>query len=350
MEMTPLQILKIELLCYGINLGEMKKDFRRYRFKRASLSEGVYFTLKKEGEEHSANLAVFEDFVKTSPFLFKNGTIYKNDEPVCNAQPVPDPEWYRDSLPDGRDFQSVLQQHGKDVLAIAISDCSFKRNGRGCLFCALKNDGDRKRIEDVEYIIKILKEKGYNYRELNINSGTMDGKDFGAEIYGRFAKVGKKEGMRVYIQIPPISKSSMILLKESGVDSISMNLEIFNDQLRKKFCPGKGDIKKEEYLSSLERAVDVFGHSQVSSWLIIGLEPEEETMKGIDAILETGAIPHPSIFRPLKGSELETLPPPSPQEALRIYYYLKEKIEEKKVNVILSRSGCINCGCCSVIL
>jgi len=350
MEMTYLQKLKIELLCYGIRLGEEKRNFTRYRFKRASLSEGLYFILRKDGEECTTNLAVFEDFVEKSPYFYRDGVIYKDEVPVCEAEIIPDPLWYKEVLSDGREFQSILQQHGKDVLAIAISDCFYKRDEKECLFCALQRDGERKKAEDVEYIIKNLKEKGFSYRELNINSGTMDEKNFGAEIYGEIARIGKKEGLKVYIQIPPIEKEAMIFLKKAGVDSISINLEIYNDDLRKKICPGKSKIKREDYFSALSDAVEVFGPSQVSSWLIIGLEPEEETRKGIDEILKRGAIPHPSVFRPLKGSKLENLSPPSPDMAMRIYSYLNEKLAEKGLNVKLSKSGCVNCGCCTVII
>jgi len=349
MEMTPLQKLKVELLCYGVRLGEEKRNFTRYRFKRASLSEGLYFILRKEGEELPANLAVFEDFVEKSPYSYRGGLIFRDEVPVCEAEIVPDPKWYKELLPDGREFQTVLQQHGKDILALAISGCFYKEAGKGCLFCALQGDGGRKSPEDVEYIIRSLKEKGFRYRELNINSGTMAEKDYGAEVYGEIARRGKKEGLSVYIQIPPIEKDAMIFLKEAGVDSISINVEIYNEELRRKFCPGKAQIKREKYLSALSDAVEVFGASQVSSWLIIGLEPEEETMKGIDEMVKRGVIPYPSIFRPLKGSKLENLPPPSPEMAMRVYSYLNQKLFEKGINPELSKSGCVNCGCCSVI-
>jgi hypothetical protein len=349
MEMTSLQRLKVELLCYGVRLGEEKKNFTRYRFKRASLSEGLYFILKKNGEECPVNIAVFEDFVEKSPYFYRDGFIYRDEIPLCEAELIPDPQWYKELLPDGREFQSILQQHGRDVLAIAISDCFYKDEGNGCLFCALQGDGRRKSPEDVEYIIRNLREKGFSYRELNINSGTMNKKDSGAKIYGDIARIGKKEGLSVYVQIPPVGKDAMIFLKESGVDSISINLELYNDELRKKFCPGKSKIKRERYLSALSDAVDVFGPSQVSSWLIIGLEPEEETMKGIDEIINRGAIPYPSIFRPLKGSKLENLSPPSPEMAMRIYSYLNRRLREKGLNPGLSKGGCVNCGCCSVI-
>ncbi len=349
MALSHLQRIKIELLCHGIRIGEMKKNFTRYRFKRASLSEGLYFVLKKNGEETVANLPVFEDFVETSPFFYRDGVIYKNTSPLCEAEIIAEPPWYKELLPDGREFQSILQQHGKDVLAIAISDCYFKREGRGCLFCALRNNGEMKRAEDVEHVIKKLKNEGFYYRELNINSGTIDEKNFGAEIYGEIAKIGKKEGFMVYIQIPPVERETMIFLKESGVDSVSINLEIYNDEIRKKICPGKSGIEKRRYFKALSDAVEVFGPSQVSSWLIIGLEPEEDTMKGIDEIIKCGAIPHPSIFRPLKGSKLENLPPPSPETSMRIYTYLNEKLKKNGPKVHLSKAACVNCGCCSVM-
>lgn len=345
------EILKIELMCRGIKLGSFRNSFTRYRYKRASLSEGLYFRIKRDGEILSANIPAFEPFVEGSPFYYdhKRGEIYRGEEKVGEGDIIPDPPWYRKLLPDGREFQSILQQHGEDILALAItSRCWFKSEGRGCLFCALEPRGEAKNPEDVRYVIRRLKEEGYSYKELNINSGTIKEKDFGVEFYAAMACAGRDEGLRVYVQIPPISEDGMKLLRDSGVSSISMNLEIFNDRIRKEICPAKSEISKGTYLSALERAVKIFGDGQVSSWLIIGLEPEEDTMRGIDAILETGAIPYPSVFRPLKGSPLEKLLPPSPEIAVRIYSYLREKLEKRK-EILGSRAGCVNCGCCSVL-
>lgn len=352
MKFSPLERIKIRLMCKGVKLSdEFKNKFTRYRFKRASLSEGIFFTLKLNGETTYVNVGAFENFVSSSPYLYdeKKKKLLKREKPICDAEVFNDPEWYKFKLPDGKEFQSILQEHGPHILATSItSNCSFKELGKGCGFCALS--GSQKRnADDVKAVLQKLRKMGYRYRELNINSGTIAETDFGVKRYMEMAEVGKEFELLVYVQIPPIKRSDIALLKSAGVDSISFNLEIYNDNIRKKLCPGKSEIKKERYFKAIEEAVEIFGTGQVSSWLIIGLEPVEDTLKGIDEIIKRGGIPYPTVFRPLIGTPLENLNPPSVERVEEVLSYLKEQMLASNLTPSLSRAGCINCGCCTVM-
>lgn len=352
MKLSEIERIKIGLMCKGIKLSdEFKKQFTRYRFKRASLSEGVFLILKLNDKETYVNAGAFENYVLSSPYTYdeREKKILKDGEPVCDARIFPDPEWYKFKLPDGKEFQSIVQEHGPGILATSItSSCSYKERGMGCSFCALSGSHERN-AEDVKNVLKELQRMGFRYHELNINSGTIAEVGFGFDKYAKIAQAGKECGLRVYIQIPPIGREEMKFLKSAGVDSISFNLEIYNDEIRKKLCPGKSTIPKERYMRAIEDAVEIFGKGQVSSWLIIGLEPVEDTLKGIDKIIERGGIPYPTVFRPLKGTPLENMPPPSVEAAERVFLHLKEKMAHYGLNPRLSLAGCINCGCCTVM-
>ena len=80
-------------------------------------------------------------------------------------------------------------------------------------------------------------------------------------------------------------------LKSSGIYGIATNLELNNPDKFKFFCPEKSVIGQENYLRFIEQAVETFGVGYVRSMLIVGLEPLEETLKGVEKLAERGCNP-----------------------------------------------------------
>lgn len=79
--------------------------------------------------------------------------------------------------------------------------------------------------------------------------------------------------------------------------------------------PAKGATPRERYLEAIEAAVKLWGREgQVRSALILGLEPLESTLEGIDQIARRGAMPILSPFRPVPGTPMEDAAPPSADE------------------------------------
>jgi len=342
--------LKIELMLYGVRLSTAyKKSFKRYVYKRASLSEGVCFRLGKG----YVNVPVFEKFVQNSPFYYDENKrmILKNGVPLVPSIAVEDPEWYNWKI-DGRQLQELIQMHSPGVITTAISNvCVFKTRGKGCLFCALDSGKIIKRKpEEVARAITFLDENGVFVRDININSGTLSETDAGIEEYVEFAMaIRKVSNIPLYAQLcPPELTPDILRLKDAGIDSVSFNIEIFDENIRKRICPGKSSIPVRKYLETLENAVRVFGEGQVSSWLIIGLEPFSSTIAGIKEIAKTGAIPYPTIFRPLTGTPFENYEIPEVEDVLNVYEELYNTISCFKSTPI-SKAGCVNCNCCSVL-
>ncbi len=96
----------------------------------------------------------------------------------------------------------------------------------------------------------------------------------------------------------------------------------------------------------MKNAVDVFGDNQVSSWILMGLEPPEKTIEGIRKIAETGAIPLPKPFRPLFGSDYETRKPSTVKDAELIYTEWFETIKGCGLNPLKAKAGCVRCNAC----
>ena len=136
-------------------------------------------------------------------------------------------------------------------------------------------------------------------------------------------------------------------LKDAGLGSILLNLELWDPEVRRRVMPGKAAITRERYLEALGHAARVLGAHQSSSQVIIGLEPVENTLQAVRAIADVGAIPLPVVFRPLAGTQLEDVPTPPLGEVLQVFDEVLRVMGERGLAGESTRSGCALCGACS---
>ncbi len=352
--------IKLELLCRGIRVSdEVLGRFPGYRYKRASLSEGLCFDLVPDKCEFSipVNLAIHEKFVRKSPFTYSenNNMIYKHGKEFVRASIVDYPSWYKNSLDDGTLFQEVFQIHYHKVLATSLTNfCEYKDSGNGCRFCAMGHQIKERKIKSVEHIKAVLKQlvkMKIPFTEVNLNSGTLLDDTENVENYVRVITAVREITDRpIYAQIcPPADLKFIDRLIRAGISAISFNLEIYDEVLRSKIMPAKGCIPRENYFKAMTHAADTLGFEQVSSWLIAGLEPVESTIKGIKHVASAKAIPFVTVFRPLLGSEFEDMTPPEPAEIYPVFEALGETLCAMRFNSEKTSGGCVKCNCCSAI-
>ena len=350
--------LKLDLLCKGIRMDESAKQrlLPPYRYKRASLSEGRNFELYLNGKATVVNLAVYEKFVKDSPYFYDdvNKLLLNDGQEVTKIEMVPDPEWYLDKLDNGTLLGSYIQVHGTNVLATSLSNyCVFKDDNAGCKFCGLTLDKKNRR-KDPGMLAKVLNIIEHNnpgkYAELNINSGTLRSDDMGADMYiSVIEEIRKISDIPLSAQIAPMRKLSYIdRLKDAGLNSLSFNIEIWDDATRERIMPGKGKIPKSLYLDCLEYASETFGPANVSSWLIAGLEPQETTLIAAEEVAKRGAVPFVTVFRPIKGSLMEDVEPPNVETMFSIFIEVENILKRYNLDPRKGNCGCAKCDCCSV--
>ena len=355
--------LKLDLLCQGLKLDEkldpaIKKtiiptpEYSGRGIKRASLSEGRCFLLGEKGKEYLINLAVREPFVKNSPYEFTvvdgQGWVKKRDELIIKAAPTGVPSWHLEP-----EIRNIFQYHGNDVIATTLSNvCSYKQDGDGCKFCALETGGEFivKKPEEISSALKKIV-KGYpGMREVNINSGSLSEEATFKLYFEAIRAIRKVSAIPIAIQICPIGQPKMEQLKAAGLDTISFNVEIYDEKIRKELMPEKSRLYSIKiYLEAIKQAAKIFGKNQVSSWLIAGLESPESTIAGCKAICENGGIPHVTVFRPLMGSPLENMPQPNVKDLVRIYKELKNLMKIYSLDPLEHKAGCVRCGCCCAL-
>jgi hypothetical protein len=118
--------------------------------------------------------------------------------------------------------------------------------------------------------------------------------------------VGYGEGIYVSQVIPPGIKDDhdarmayLRQLKDAGVTRFNSGIEIVGTERRKELIHGyKGSLTFEDYVAIFTDAVDVWGRFNVGSCLLAGIEPAEETLRGLKVVAELGVVPSPTVLTP----------------------------------------------------
>lgn len=367
---------KIELLCQGIRVDENEPYFREIvpekyaeggKSRAGVAGSGKSFLI----DGKACNIGVLQPYLSESPFEFKiidnQGWILKNGEKITRAT-LREPEWHNTPVSD------KIQLHGKNSLATALSNfCIYRKQGQGCKFCIIdvgkevifqnpleiaqsieeieKNpqlrtcmDIEDKYNPDLQGKELLRRRKLIEPRDININAGKLANDKLYEETIFQIRKVSE---LPIFIEIGPLSRDRIEKLHSMGTDAMSFNLEVYLDSARKEVIPGKAiNNKPETYFKAMRTANDILGDNQVSSWILIGLEPPEMTIEGMREIAETGAIPLPKPFRPLYGADYEKRKPPTVEDANKIYTEWLDIIKECGLNPSKAIAGCVRCGAC----
>lgn len=118
--------------------------------------------------------------------------------------------------------------------------------------------------------------------------------------------IGYQEGIYVSQVIPPsIRKDAdrrieyLQALKDAGVSRFNSGVEIVNTDVRRRYVHGyKGTLTFDDYVTVFTDAVKIFGDQQVGSCLLAGIEPPDDTLRGLETIADLGVVPSPTVLTP----------------------------------------------------
>lgn len=337
--------LEIELFCKGLKIDgscELEKDGRAFSRTRAGLGDGLEIILPSREKDIWLNAPVFEDFVKSSPYIIlkENGEYKILDEESGIKYPVKlpkTPSWYFKKTKRGIPMSQIGVLQGTYLGIYLGQTCKFWTLDTpvNCKFCTTglnvgANEVEEKTVEDVvEVALEAKKENNITF--VHFNSGWQGGKDL--EIPISYVKALKKEvGVFVGLQAIPEKREELKkydYLKEAGVNHFSFCYEFHNPKYFANICPGKEKyISQKAFFDALEYTSKLMGKGKVSGEIIAGIEPIEDTLRAIDYITSIGAFPTVCIFRPLLGAEMEKHPSPSSEDMLKVFkhvYYCMRK-------------------------
>lgn len=252
---------------------------------------------------------------------------------------VPPPRYYAQSTRSGMPMWRVGNSYGPYIAINPAKRCGFSEQGTHCRFCeASTQDLDRTEpipVEDVVDTVRAAFADGV-IEFVYLHIGYVDTDDSGVLFIERYVRAIKRHfDTLVAVQLQPPRENRWIdYLYAIGVDAISYSIEIHDEAILGSLCPGRVEqIGHQRYYDALAHAAAVFPNGTVWSDLIIGIEPLESTVAGIDALVSRGVLPVLSVFRPLADTADRDHPTPTTDEIAQVFAHLFERVREAGINM-----------------
>ena len=232
-----------------------------------------------------------------------------------------------------------------DRLRVHVTNaCKFKAQNVGCRFCNMAEDYQEIMPND---IAEVVKHYSMHDNEIGLNHYLVGGQSERDEcavqkIISTIQIVAKyAPGKDIYAMILPVSDDAIRQMRDAGLKKVAYNIEIFDEELAKKYMPGKGCIPREEYFRALAEATSLFDKAgETRSLVVVGLESHESMMRGIQRLADLRVQPILSIFRPMPETPLADIVPPSMRYIDTLYHEVTEML--RRINMHLGPS-CIPC-------
>jgi hypothetical protein len=247
-----------------------------------------------------------------TPVLYKYGRHKTPISEIKFKEQFKQPEIMNRLTSDGVPYYTIASIADDGKVHVNYSqECVLKDKGVDCYFCNYSNrEATLKTPKQVGEVFSQLYLAGLG-KHLNLTSGFLHERrelefylDVADEIKSR---TGLNEFRATAIVGPSTDLSTIEKYKEAGFFSIRMNIEIWDKNIWKALCPGK-DLYCggwDNWVRSLEHAVDVFGKGKVGSNLVGGIEPKKSALEGAEYKISRGIVASASNFRPTEGSYLE---------------------------------------------
>ncbi|HEY3200718.1 MAG TPA: MSMEG_0568 family radical SAM protein [Actinomycetes bacterium] len=310
----------------------------------------------------AVTVPVAAPFVAKSPFTLRAEDeeaygIYRDGERVASARRTSRPRYYDLTTEDGIPYWQIALLHLDSVASTVIQTCMYWGTDDVCRFCGIELSLQAGRTIPVKRP-EHLAEVAVAARDLDgaidvtLTTGTTHGHDKGALYIGRCAKAIKQaSGLPVEVQFePPDDLSILDEVHAMGADSVGMHIESFDPQVLARVAPAKARTGVDGYFRAWERAVDVFGWGQVSTYVILGMgEDIELTVAGCRRAIDVGVYPFVVPLRPVPGTPMGDLLPPDATYMESVYRRVVPYLVEGGLGSWNVRAGCARCQACSAM-
>ncbi len=300
-------------------------------------------------------------YVSDTPFVLRaedaGWGLYREARRVGTARLPPRPKYYDLRTADGIPYWKIALLHLDSLASTVIQTCAYWGTEDQCRFCGIElslQSGRTtavKRPEQLAEVARAAKELD-GAVDATLTTGSTRGHDRGALYVGRCARAIKEAaGLPVQAQFePPEDLSVLEHVKEMGVDSVGMHVETFDPAVFARVAPAKARTGVEGYFRAWERAVEVFGRGQVSTYVILGMgEDSTLTVEGCKRAIDLGVYPFIVPLRPIPGSLMQDLLPPPPGYVETMYRQVVPYLLSRGLGASQVRAGCARCNACSAM-
>lgn len=298
-----------------------------------------------------------------SPFTINRGRLLLDGADTgLGVEPVRRPRFYDLETADGVSYEKIARLHSANVLATTVvQTCVRYDEAERCRFCAIEKSleaGSTIAVKTPAQIAEVAKAAHDldGITQMVMTTGTSNGRDRGATHLARCVRAVREALPDLAIQVqcePPADLRTITDLYEAGARSIGIHVESMDDDVRRRWMPGKSSVPLDEYRAAWREAVRVFGHNQVSTYLLVGLgEDPDEMVEAAQELVDMGVYPFVVPFRPLAGTlatDVDHVPPPPAEVLQDVTRRVAHALMEAGMHGSDQAAGCAACGACSVL-
>ncbi|GAB2983569.1 MSMEG_0568 family radical SAM protein [Amycolatopsis acidiphila] len=248
-----------------------------------------------------------------SPYTVREGRVYDGRIDLgLTVEPVARPNFYDLKTADGVPYRQIALLHGRDVLATTVvQTCIRYAEDQRCRFCTIEESlraGSTIAAKTPAQLAEVAEAavRLDGVRQMVMTTGTTAGPDRGARHLVRCVRgvLEAVPGLPIQVQIePPGDLAVLTELHQAGAVSVGIHVESLDDEVRRRWMPGKSTVPMTEYEAAWDEAVRVFGRNRVSTYLLIGLgEDPDELVAGAGRLIQRGVYPFVVPMRPMLGT------------------------------------------------
>ncbi|MBB3004840.1 MSMEG_0568 family radical SAM protein [Paraburkholderia tropica] len=319
---------------------------------KAVVIDGV--TLMVPVHTHGAHQSAF---VAEAPDANGVSVLARGTIPVAQIAFAKTPRFYKLQTLDGVPYSHIATLHGTDVLATTVLQTCIRYESRkkACKFCAIGQSlaaGRTVAHKTPEQLAEVARAAVLldKVKHMVLTTGTPPTPDRGAAVLCDSARaIRRAVDLPIQAQCePPDDDAWFARMREAGIDTLGMHLEVLGDALRERIMPGKATVPVSRYMTAFEAAVKVFGRGQVSTYILAGLgDSPERILDTAQRLVALGVYPFVVPFVPISGTPLEDHAPPTPDFMRAILAPLGAMVREAGLRADEIKAGCGKCGACS---
>jgi radical SAM protein (TIGR04043 family) len=294
-----------------------------------------------------------------SPYVLKaeddGYAIFEDGRRVAGASTQQRPRFYDLTTADGVPYWKIGLMHLDSFASTVVQTCSYWGNDDQCKFCGIGVSLDsgrtivKKSPEQLAEVAMAAKELD-GAVDATLTTGSSNGVDRGARYVARCGHaVREATGLPVEVQFePPMRLDVIDEVAALGIDSVGIHVESFDPDVLGRVAPGKARTGIDRYFRTWEYAVARLGEGQVSTYVILGMgEDPELTVEGCRRAIDIGVFPFVVPIRPVAGSLMEDVKPPSREYTESIYRKVSAYMAERGMAADVAKAGCARCQACS---
>ena len=320
--------LKLELMAEGIDVSIEARESIMGPGMLKPLTLADYASTSGIGLRLEDNIWVNAPISEYNPnfvtrprhrLLYENGGfLVTSGKLQVKAQPVPVPAYHQLTNRWGHKYTSYAITHTDRVRISPVEGCALT-----CQFCDSPYEYSyrKKSIEGlIDSVAVALSDPVLPARHVMISGGTPRAEDYHYEneVYQHVCAAFPDVDVDVMmIPVPGLLDPQTLL--DFGVNELAINLELYNEEYSRRCMTGKWKIGRDSILDFIGKVVDKFGSKRVRSLLLVGLEPVEDTLRGVEALAQRGCEPVLSPFRPDPATPLRHLRPPGAEVLAEVY-------------------------------